>query len=74
MKKKGETITNDFNNWTYLEKFFQESFDGGRIRRELRLSDEEINYLKQKYSNITFSLIEKTNSSKHWYLITIGNK
>jgi hypothetical protein len=40
-----------------FEQFVRESFSEGRAHRELRLTLEEVDYLRKKYSNIIIKKI-----------------
>jgi hypothetical protein len=52
-----------------FDEFLLESFKDGRSVRELRLSEEEANYIKIKIPKVKIKKIsEHTNqSSKEWY-------
>lgn len=57
------------SNQKAFDEFLLESFKDGRTIRELRLSEEEANYIKVKIPKAQFKKIsERINqSSKEWY-------
>mgnify|MGYP005766019501 CR=1 FL=1 len=63
------------HKWVYLEHFFEDSFCDGQIERELRLSPEELSYLKTKYPQASFQSLsedEGSASGKAWYLVCLS--
>lgn len=64
------------NNKDAFESFFAESFPDGTTFRELRLSIEEVNYIKVNYLNVQVNKkreLEGTDN-KHWYNVELLNK
>lgn len=57
------------SNQKAFDEFLLESFKDGRTIRELRLSEEEANYIKVKIPKAQFKKISERNnqSSKEWY-------
>ncbi|WP_010097806.1 hypothetical protein [Ornithinibacillus scapharcae] len=57
------------SNKKAFDEFLLESFKDGRTIRELRLSEEEANYIKVKIPKAQFKKIsDRVNlSSKEWY-------
>lgn len=65
------------DNWEYLESFFMDSFIDGQGSRELRLSQEELHYLKLRYPSAEFRVLDEygiSNLNKQWYLVTFYNQ
>lgn len=58
-------------NKEQFEEFLLESFQDGRSVRELRLSDEEANYIKIKIPRAKFTELEDSDlrSVKRWYKV-----
>ncbi|MFS0673335.1 hypothetical protein [Ornithinibacillus sp. 179-J 7C1 HS] len=57
------------SNKEAFDEFLLESFKDGRSIRELRLSQEEANYIKIKIPKVKFRKIQDclNTSSKEWY-------
>ncbi|WP_047980373.1 hypothetical protein [Ornithinibacillus contaminans] len=57
------------SNREAFDEFLLESFKDGRSVRELRLSDEEANYLKVKIPKAKFKTLqtEESTAAKKWY-------
>ena len=55
------------------DQFLEESFNDGKVYRELRLSLAELKYLKEKYPNaqISKSLHPKSKDGKAWYNVRL---
>lgn len=58
-------------NWTVFEDFLWESFCEGQAMRELRLSDEELQYLKARYPVSSCAPRGQGQDGKSWYLVTL---
>ena len=56
---------NKYEEWEELNKFICESFSDGRVECELRLSDFEVDYIKQRYPYSTFEPFSKKQTIKH---------
>lgn len=56
-----------------FEEFLSESFGDGVHIRELRLSNEETEYIKKTYPMAVFnkSLQKETSDGKNWYKVTL---
>lgn len=56
-----------------FEKFLLDSFGDGVFSRELRLSSEELSYLKELYpkASVTTSTNGKSKDGKEWYIVNI---
>ena len=56
-----------------FEEFLLESFGDGISCRELRLSAEELAYVKVKYPSATISLLSDTSADgKSWFEINLS--
>lgn len=58
-------------DWLYLERFFFDSFPDGQVRRELRLSFEEQQYLHQKYPHVIWHCQGDPGCGKVWYQVIL---
>lgn len=58
-----------------FEEFLQESFEGGIVFRELRLSTEEISYLREEYPKFDLNEMTDTECSdgKVWMEVRLPN-
>lgn len=57
-----------------LEDFLWDSFEKDGVRvRELRLSDEELDYIKKKWPKATFkkNMAEGNTDTKSWYEVRL---
>lgn len=54
-----------------LERFIDESFRGGRVCRELRLSAAEVQYLRTRYPRIIVSPLGPVRQPKSWYFVMV---
>lgn len=70
-----------FIKQTTFEDFLYESFSDGIYSRELRLSDSEVNFMKEKFPNMKIeTLADPKNRSlqedenKKWYKVSIASK
>jgi len=62
-------------DWIIFEEFLWESFCDGQTSRELRLSQDELSYLKGRYPLASSSASSQTQSDgKTWYLITLSQR
>lgn len=59
-------------NQEEFDEFLLESFSDGRSVRELRLTDDEANYLKWKIPKAKFKKLRECEkaTSKKWYEVT----
>lgn len=57
-----------------FEQFLEDSFKDGRVYRQLRLSNDELNLLKQKHPNAFINKMEPSSSDdgKVWYEVKLG--
>ena len=55
--------------WEAFDEFLWESFRNGGTLRELRLSAEELLYLKARYPLESFTPLGEEVEGKCWYLI-----
>ncbi|WAM34193.1 hypothetical protein [Caldicellulosiruptor morganii] len=57
-----------------FEEFFTNSFRDGKVVRELRLSSDEVEYIKKRYPNVTVSKLSgfENNKDKNWYTVKLG--
>lgn len=58
-------------NWTVFEDFLRESFCDGQANRELRLSEDELQYLKTRYPVSSCASKGQELDGKSWYLVTL---
>lgn len=58
-----------------FECFLAESFKGGVMLRELRLSAQELEYLSKKYPRANLKKIELSDYSDHklWYEVSFSS-
>ena len=56
-----------------LEKFITDSFSGGRVECELRLSDTEVDYIKERYRDATLQPFTEKKDGKTWFLVNLGD-
>ena len=62
-------------DWMYFEEFLWESFCDGQTVRELRLSQDELSYLKGRYPMTSYSANSpEQGDGKTWYLITLSQR
>ncbi|MUV39296.1 hypothetical protein JNUCC1_03172 [Lentibacillus sp. JNUCC-1] len=58
-----------------LNDFLFDSFYNGAPRRELRLSEEEIHYIRKRFPKIKCTPIQDAiHSDKQWYTISLGER
>lgn len=59
---------------THFIEFFEESFADGVLSRELRLSEEEIVLIKEKYVKAQIAPMEVEGESdyKRWYRVSFA--
>ncbi|WP_217587038.1 hypothetical protein [Lentibacillus saliphilus] len=56
-----------------LNSFFTESFRGDILKRELRLSEEEMRYIKQRFPRAHVTPVhDPSSSNKVWYTVTLN--
>ncbi|SHE94806.1 hypothetical protein [Caloramator proteoclasticus] len=57
-----------------FEEFFTNSFRDGKVVRELRLSSEEVEYIRKSYPNVQISKLSgyEKNKDKNWYTVKLG--
>ena len=57
-----------------IETFLSESFEDGVCYRELRLSDDEVEYIKENYPRISLKKesINVESDGKSWFKVRLG--
>lgn len=57
-----------------FDEFLRDSFKGGVFGRELRLSGDEVEYLKDQFPRARLEAISSRNSGdgKLWYMVELG--
>lgn len=61
-------------NWMAFEDFLWESFCNGQNMRELRLSQDELSYLKARYPLASCQSERREEDGKTWYVITLQKR
>lgn len=61
-------------NWMVFEEFLWDSFRNGQNMRELRLSQDELSYLKARYPLASYSRDSQEEDGKNWYVITLKKR
>ena len=64
-------LKNQVEKWSELENFLRECFIDGRVECELRLSDIEVDYIKQRYPYSTFEPISEKKDDKTWFVVCL---
>lgn len=67
-------LENSDKQWSYLEQFLSESFSEGQVSRELRLSPAERDYIVECYPSISILALDRQDTPKGWYLVTVNRK
>lgn len=57
-----------------FKDFLEESFGEGVNIRELRLSNEETEYIKRVYPRASFNPLKRNSDGKSWYKVTLQPK
>lgn len=72
VKKSIELSGKHVKNHTF-DEFLSESFANDQVVRELRLSQEELMYVKKKYPNASFKVVstEEAVNGKVWYEVNL---
>lgn len=55
-----------------FESFLLEAFKDGNVSCELRLSDDEVSYIRQNYPFSTFIRISEKKDVKTWFIVELG--
>ena len=64
---------NELEKWEEeLENFIRESFSDGRVECELRLSECEVDYIKERYRAATFEPFTQKKDDKTWFIVNLG--
>ncbi len=61
-------------SWGYFEEFLWDSFREGGTVRELRLSQDELSYLKGRYPIASCQEAGASHEGKAWYQITLRRR
>ncbi|UOE94046.1 hypothetical protein [Alkalihalobacillus sp. LMS39] len=58
-----------------LKEFIHDSFSGGKMVRELRLTQDEARYIKEQYVAMEVEkMVDYREEEKQWYKLSIGMK